>query len=83
MEKTAVQHLADHIKENSIDTFDFGKNGIQTNTYITLDFLQQMIDLEKKQIEDAVNYGYELDFSDDDNTYSKGEEYYYETFKND
>ena len=42
--------------------------------------IKELLKEEKEQIIKAVDYGYELDYSDDDNTYTKGEEYFYETF---
>ena len=45
-----------------------------------IEILKNNKEIYKEQIIKAVDYGYELDFSDDDNTYTKGEEYFYETF---
>ena len=42
--------------------------------------IKELLKEEKEQIIKAVDYGCELDYSDDDNTYTKGEEYFYETF---
>ena len=43
--------------------------------------LSSYVDDEKQNIIDAFDKGYEEPFSDDDNTYSKGTEYFYETYK--
>ena len=44
--------------------------------------LSSYTEIEQENIINAFDRGYDEPFSDDDNTYSKGTEYFYETFKN-
>ena len=71
--KTALNQLEDWILK-----FE-RQNGTPTMCEIKAQ-LEMFKEIEKQQIVEAVNYGYELDFSDDDNTYTKGDEYFYESF---
>ena len=45
--------------------------------------LSSFTEIEQENIINAFDSGYDEPFSDEDNTYSKGTEYFYETFKND
>lgn len=46
---------------------------------LTVD-LCKFLEVEKLNIVNAFDKGYETDFSDDDENYSKGTEYYYENY---
>jgi hypothetical protein len=75
--KTAMQELIDFIESQEYNYLNKEQlescNKIQTKA-------KELIGKERLQIVEAVDYGYELCFSDDDNTYSKGDEYFCETF---
>ncbi len=45
--------------------------------------LSSYTEIEQENIVNAFDRGYDEPFSDDDNTFSKGTQYFYETFKND
>ena len=45
--------------------------------------LSSYAEIEQENIINAFDRGYDEPFADDDHTYSKGTEYFYETFKND
>ena len=72
-QKTQMQYLI-------AELMDRAKTSDTISLNLVIGLAVQRLELEKEQIVKAVDYGYEIDFSDDDNTYTNGEEYFYETF---
>ena len=46
-------------------------------------YLSSYTEIEQENIINAFDRGYDEPFTDEDNTYSRGTEYFYTTFKND
>jgi hypothetical protein len=72
-QKTQMQYLI-------AELIDIAKTSDTISINLVIGLAVQRLEKEKEQIVKAVDYGYEIDFSDDDNTYTNGEEYFYETF---
>ncbi len=68
--KTAMQELMIHI----------GKKGIKNFPLDTLELIEELLEKEKKQIQNAVTYGNRQEYYDA--TEELGTHYYNETFKN-
>ena len=73
--KTQMQYLIDEL-------IYIAKTSSTIDINLVIGMAVVRLEKEKEQIVKAVDYGYEINFSDDDNTYTNGEEYYNETFKN-